>query len=144
MRRPWIEFRKWPYEPDTLHFEIAASDGTFSGAQDFYLGTTDIEKLADRLRGFPRDTNDEAVLDIGERDERWAYWVRLRFWLYDAVGHAALTIDLTNNRKQQHDRSVRFTIQTEVASFNRLGEALASWLSSEQASFRHEFTPQGA
>jgi hypothetical protein len=138
MEKPWIEFRKRPYEEDTLHFEVAASDGGFSGSQEFYLGKGQLGDFGHRLRGFPGDAHDDVVFELGEPGERWAYWVRLRVWLSDAVGHAAVTVDLANNSKAPHGRQIGFTIQTEVASVNRLGERLASWVVSDQPSFRQE------
>jgi hypothetical protein len=144
MQKPWIEFRKWQYEEDILHFEVEASDGKFSGAQEFYLDKEQLVDLGSRLRAFPRDAHDEVVLELGEPVGRWAYWVRLRFWVCDAVGHAALTVDLANNLKPPHGRTIGFTIQAEVASLNCLGERIASWVVSDEPSFRQELTPSWA
>jgi hypothetical protein len=144
MDHPWIEFTKWPYEPEMWHVELAASDGDFSVRQEFYANVADIVAFGTALQAFPRGVDDEAILEAGRKDPAWAHWVALRAYLYDRTGHAGVTVDVGNNAKEPYRREARFTIRCEVASLNRLGQAVVAWMRGDEQTLRVELTPVGA
>jgi hypothetical protein len=144
MDRPWIEFTKWPYEPEMLHLQVAASDGDFSASQDFYANIEDVMAFGNALQAFPRGPADEATLEGGRKDPGWAHWVAVRVYLYDRAGHAGVTVDVGKNAEEPYHREARFTIRCEVASLNQLRQTLATSIRSHEAAVRLELTPVGA
>src|SRR5436190_1513611 len=97
MDRPWIEFAQWPYEKETFHLQVAASDGGFSATQEFYADVADVITFGSALQAFPRGPGDEVTLAAGRKDPGWAHWVAVRAYLYDSAGHAGVAVDVANN-----------------------------------------------
>lgn len=141
VERPWVEFRKWPYEEGVWHLEIAAADGRFGACQDFYASESQILEFARELQAFPRHREHAVVLEVGQRDPKWAHWVYLRGFLVDPLGRAALVVEVSTNREDPHRREAHFSILCEVASLNRLGQLLARWIVEDDSTCRVELTP---
>jgi hypothetical protein len=144
MHRPWVEVAKWPYEEEMQHFQVAASNGLFTATQDFYANVTDVEALAESLKAFPRSSTDEVRFEVGSTEPGQADSFSLRAWLYDPVGHAALTFAVCSVGKDPWRQEARFTIRCQVASLNRLGASLLQWVRGEQQRVREELTPVDA
>src|SRR6266545_3683564 len=144
MGSPWIEFTKWPYDEEMFHFHVAASDGGFGVAQEFYANVEDVIAFGSALEEFPRGLGDEVTLEAGRKGPRWAHWVSVRAYLYDSVGHAGVTVDVSNNVDDPYRREARVTIRCEVASLNHLGRSLVAWIRSHETTVRVDLTPVGA
>lgn len=84
-----ILLQRLPYEPE-WHVEITASNGYFSGVQDFYTHREDLEILGTKFCNFPQDLHDEVILRLGEKSDKYAYFLLVRAFLYNSVGHAAI------------------------------------------------------
>ncbi len=143
MKKPWVQFEAWDYEPGIRHFEISVSNGSYTASQDFYEYITSIEVFGRALQTFPRSPKDEVRLEIGSREPSSAYWLFLRAYLYDATGHAGLIFEACNNTVDPWRQETRFTIRCEVASLNRLGSALVDWVRKGDGCLREELSPAG-
>jgi len=144
MEKPWIRFSKWPYEESMLHFEVEASDGSYVASQDFYADLSDLLEFGQGLVAFPRVQSDQVLFQAGKNDPGWAHWVSIRVYCYDAVGHGAIEVEVDNNKKGTHGRQAQFTIRTEVASINRLGQGLVTWLDGKEPTLQVRLTSERA
>ena len=132
---PFISLERFPYDAPEWHIQIGASNGYFSGFQDFYTYSQDLEVLGTKLCQFPQNLQDEVVLEVGERSAKCSCFVLVRAFLYDSVGHAAIEFAVDNNRKLLNHAQTNFFIRTEVAAINKLGQQLLSWLVSNDSQF---------
>lgn len=122
-----VTFTRLPYDDSAWHVEVCASNGTYSAAQDFYVYPADLADFGLRLVTFPSDIRDEVRYELGSRTEDWAYYLLMRAFLYDSVGHAALDFAVDNRRIIPGNAQASFSITCEVAALNRLGEQLQAW-----------------
>ncbi len=120
MHRPWIEFVKWPYEEEMRHFQVAASNGLFTATQEFYANVSAIEELGESLAAFPRSSTDEVRFEVGSVEPGLADSFSLRAYLYDPVGHAALTLAVCNVGKDPWRQEARFTIRCTASNAESL------------------------
>jgi hypothetical protein len=140
MDDPWIEFQKWPHEPEMFHFTFGACDSGYVATQEFYANVSDVEAFGMALEAFPSSLRHEVHFEVGKRDPAWAHWISLRAYLYDAAGHAAFEVDTCNNTRDPWRREARFTIRCEVASLNRFGTTLREWVRRTDRRMRAELT----
>jgi hypothetical protein len=104
---------------------ILVSDGILVGYQDFYAYESDIRQLGAKLAVFPTGSLDDAVFEIGnEHDEKWAHFIRIRFFVKDLSGHAALAIKFVRNGDVMAKAISEFCLPLDVASVNRLGSSI--------------------
>jgi hypothetical protein len=122
-----ISFTRLPYDDSAWHVEVRASSGTYSAAQEFYVYPADLAAFSQRLIAFPRDIRDEVRYELGSRTENWAYYLLLRAFVYDSVGHAALEFAADNRCSIPGHAQASFFIPCEAAALNRLGEQLHAW-----------------
>ena len=122
-----LTLRVLPYDDSALRVEMHASNGAFAATQEFYCHPEDIRKFGGRLREFPTGPQDQVVWEIGSSDPKWAHHVRLRAYLVDALGHSALEVLADNRRNPPHRGTAEFSIRSDPASLNRLGNALVAW-----------------
>ncbi|HET7342634.1 MAG TPA: hypothetical protein VFL90_14320, partial [Methylomirabilota bacterium] len=67
-----------------------------------------------------------------------AAWVRLRVWIADSSGRAALTLDVGNGQAGAARREACFTIRCDVAALNALGNRLVRWVTTDDPGLRVE------
>jgi hypothetical protein len=108
-------------------FEFSASNGLFSATQDFWEHPDAFEEFARVLSEFPTADENSAILEIGAMEENAAYYLRVRAYRFDAVGHAALEVVVDNHLKSEELAKANFQIPCEIAAINRLGNALRKW-----------------
>ncbi len=118
-----------PYDDDALHVELYASNASFAAAQDFYCYPEDVRAFGERLSELPAHGQEEVVWEIGAPSAEWAYHVKLRVYLVDALGHSALEIFVDNHFISPARGVAAFSIPSEPASLNRLGRSLVAWSS---------------
>ncbi|NJL02497.1 MAG: hypothetical protein HC910_18795 [Spirulinaceae cyanobacterium SM2_1_0] len=70
---------------------------------------------------------------MGDRAGKWAYYVLIRAFLYNSVGHAAIEFAVDNHAKSPNHAQADFFIRTEVAAINNLGQQLQSWVATPEA-----------
>lgn len=121
---------RFPYEePYHLNLRLDASNGEQATTFEYYANATDLTKLGDALSNFSGNDRQEHLYEIGSEspEDRWAYYLRLRTFLITSRGESGIEIRVNNNEKPP-DRSVaEFTIRTEIASINRLGDLLTKF-----------------
>lgn len=130
MKTWYIHIRRIPYEePYHTQLEFRASNGTFTGAMDFYCHVDDLADMAKSLKSFPAKPGDEYVYEYGsdEAGDRTYRYFRLRFYTTDQTGHCAVqfTVDL---REEAPDEGVcTFSFRVEPSAIHRLGQLLENF-----------------
>jgi len=123
-----IRLTRHPYEePHEVHLSVEASNGSQCASIDFYANASDLSDLGSALIEFPFGSAKEHIYEIGSEDStvRWAFYLRFRFFLIRPTGDAGIELRFNNNREAAPEREIaEFTIQSEVAAINRLGDLL--------------------
>jgi hypothetical protein len=133
MESPGITITRLPHEDEewrTLEWRILVrtSNSEFCAALDVYVHSDKLAELGRQLSAFPTSVDAEVRLEIGDRQDPWAYHLLLRTFLYDRAGHAAVEVRMDNRRKDYRHAAAHFSIPCEVASLNRLGQSLFAWI----------------
>lgn len=121
---PYLKFARRRYEePYHLHLFLAASNGRQVSAIDFYIGRDTLTEWAEGIEVFPRHRDHVYLWECGSErpEDRCAYYVRLRVFAVDAVGHCAVHLRLNNNAAFPEREISEFCILAEAAAINRLG-----------------------
>ncbi|MEO0536567.1 MAG: hypothetical protein AAF215_22150 [Cyanobacteria bacterium P01_A01_bin.123] len=130
MTDTYISLQRFPYDDSAWHVELKASNGLFSGTQDFYTYPKELNAFGVNLCRFPKNIQDEARFEVGDRAGNWAYFILIRVFLFDAVGHAAIEFAVDNHQTSPNRAQTSFFIKTEVAAINNFGQQLQSWVIS--------------
>ena len=112
---------------DLIHFHIYVDNGICSVGIEVYGYDDVFEKFAEELTDFPKNINDEVKFELGEKDEKWAFYFMIKAYCYLNSGQSALKIDAWNNGDNQTEYDVNFALKAEPASLNRLGVSLKNW-----------------
>lgn len=122
---------RYPYEePHLVQLLLEASNGKQHASIEYYTNASDLPDLGEALIQFPSTETKDHVYEIGSENpmERWAYHIRLRFFLVRPTGDAGIEIFFNNNRPAAPDReTANFTILAEIAGINRLGKLLSEF-----------------
>ena len=114
-------------EDDTIQFGIELSNGINSTSIDFYGYADEFQNFANELCLFPKSIDNEVKYELGEQNEKWAYYILLRVFCYENNGYTAIQIKIDNNRIEPHKNYSEFYILTVPASINKIGEELKKW-----------------
>lgn len=128
MADAFISFQRLPYDDSAWCVRVSASNGSFSGMQDFYTCPEELDALGQHLCKFPQTVEDEARFELGSLTGNSAYFVLIRAFLFDAIGHAAMQFSVSNNAASPYTAQTNFYIRTEVAAINTCGQSLRSWI----------------
>jgi hypothetical protein len=133
----FIRIERSPYEePFHLQLLLEVSNGRQTASLEIYLSIDSLRELADALEVFPRHVNDVHVLEIGTEDprERWAYYLLIRAFVTNGLGHCALMFRLNNNRDLPYRELAEFCIEAEPANINQLGRLLRTFTKLQHTS----------
>ena len=133
MANAFISLKRLPYNDLAWHVEISASNGYFSGVQDFYTYPENLDVLGADFYKFPQSIQDEVRFELGDRTGKWAHFVLVRAFIFDSVGHAAIEFAVDNNATSPNHAQTSFFIRTEVAAINNLGQQLRAWVVAHDA-----------
>lgn len=136
MTRPFLSLTRLPYDDSAWRVELCASNGQFMGTQEFYTHEEELINFGEQLERFPKDINDEVVFKQGEPSKDWFYFLLVRAFIFDSLGHAAVEIATSNNADSPCSTQVRFSILTEVAAINAFGQSIKEWITDTQASLK--------
>ena len=127
-RTPWIELTQLAADEEEgcWHLTLAAADARYVVEQEFYVYPRYLLEWAEKLSRFQSRANDDVRFTIGDHES--AHWVSVRAWLVDRAAHAAMAIDLGTPGGDLYRRSASFAIPCDVASLNRIGEAVRRWV----------------
>jgi hypothetical protein len=82
-------------DQDVVKYEVRCSNGFFSGATMLYSGHGGLTRAADALIGFPTNTADSRIVQLGTFDPTKAGGgINLEFSCVDSVGHAMALVKL--------------------------------------------------
>ena len=112
---------------EDFHFFFEASNNRSKVIIDFYGFVDDFKTIGKQLSTFPKNISDTAVFEVGEDNRRFAYYILLKAFCYDQSGHSAIKIIVDNMSDTPKGYRSEFSILSEPASINLLGQYLLNW-----------------
>lgn len=112
---------------DDIQFQVQIESYCCKTSLDFYGNEDDFKEFGHKLTEFPKSITDTVVFQLGEDDRKWAYYMFIKAFCYDASGHTALRIVVDSLGDQVNGHRSEFSIISEAASINTLGQKLLSW-----------------
>ncbi len=123
---------------DTIHFQGFFSNELCSTTLEFYGYSDEFQNFASNLTEFPKSTKDKAIYVLGEKGDKWAYYLLIEAYCIESNGRSALRIEATYNGTGPAHHDSKFEIKSEPASLNRLGNRLKNWNPMEEKLFEWE------
>lgn len=127
---PNIKITRYEYEePSHVNLAFEAANKTQSTTLEYYCNASDLGEIADHLEVFPRHGTDVFLYELGSerKEDRHAYYFRMRVFLTNGTGSCAIQIR-TNNNKELPDREIsEFCIAAEASQINRLGQLFRTY-----------------
>lgn len=123
---------------DTIFFQGFFSNGFCSTTLEFYGYSDEFQNFANNLTEFPKSTKDKATYELGEKGDKWAYYLLIEAYCIEVNGRSALKIEATNNGTGHSHHESKFELESEPASLNRLGNRLKNWNPLEEKLFEWE------
>ena len=120
---------------DTIHFQGFFSNELCSTTLEFYGYADEFQDFASNMIEFPKSTTDKATYELGEKGDKWAYYLLIESYCIEPNGRSALKIEATNNGIGSAHHESKFEIESEPASLNRLGNRLKAWNPLEEKFF---------
>ncbi|MEQ1554838.1 MAG: hypothetical protein ABL929_11695 [Ferruginibacter sp.] len=112
---------------EDIQFQVEIENYYCRTSLDFYGNADDFKSFGQKLSEFPKNINDIALFQLGEDDRKWAYYMSIKAFCYDASGHTALRILVDNFGDTVNGHRTEFSIMSEAASINSLGQMLLTW-----------------
>jgi hypothetical protein len=112
---------------DDIQFKIEIQNYCCRTSLDFYGNADNFKDFGKKLTDFPKSISDIAEFKLGEDDKKWAYYILIKAFCYDASGHTALRIIVDNLGDNVNGHRTEFSIISEAASINLLGQTLMTW-----------------
>lgn len=119
-----------------LKLRIAVKGGGYAAWEDTYAYPEDIERFAEALSAFSGAADDEAVLRVSGPE--FPNSLQLRAYVLSALDRSAFQFISISTCKPLTTSKFDFSLPVEVASPNRLGVELSSWVKSSDLSFAFE------
>jgi len=121
-----IKITRHPYEePYILNLVIEATNGPFRGTLEFYTDPDELLELANALEVFPRESSDSYIFELGSEnpEESFAFYLKLRVFTVDMLGHCGIHIRLNSNIDNRDREVSEFCISpVEPSGINQLGK----------------------
>jgi len=114
-------------DDDDIQFQFQIENYCCKTSLDFYGNADDFKEFGQKLIDFPSSIDDTAMFQLGEDDRKWAYYMLLKAFCYDASGHTALRIVVDNLGDHVNGHRSEFSILSEAASINSFGQKLLQW-----------------
>ena len=112
---------------DEIKYQIFLTNGTNSTSLEFYGCENEFKNFGLNLISFPKSIDDTVIYELGEDNDLWAYYIRLKIYCFEPNGHSAIQVLIDNNEKSIHKMKSEFYIKTLPASLNKLGSILNNW-----------------
>lgn len=122
-----IKIKVLEIDNDDLQFQIEIQNYYCKTSLEFYGSVNDFIEFGRKLAEFPKGINDIVEFKLGEDDRKWAYYMFIKVFCYDSSGHTALRILVDNLSDNVNGHRSEFSIFSEAASINLLGQKLATW-----------------
>jgi hypothetical protein len=117
------------------HIELSISSRGFAAQQDSYIDDEQWLDFGKALQSFPQSLDHEVVFESGSPDPLYHDYIRLRAFVYDGVGHAAMEVRMENHSAPPYTSSAHFHVLCDAAVWNHLGQLLESWAQSKESEF---------
>jgi hypothetical protein len=103
-----------------IELRVNASNGLYAGQVDIYLALTEMREMADALKGFPTNNDDNRDIELGEGGPSTMSVARLQFSCADSVGHSRVDVDLRNySHRGEAPGSVAFGVETNIGEIDQ-------------------------
>ena len=112
---------------EDVQFQIEIENYCCRTSIDFYGAVESFKDFGHKLAEFPKSIDDIVVFQLGEDDGRWAYYIVIKAFCYDISGHATLSVLVHRHGGDVNGYRIEFSIISEAASINSLGQKLATW-----------------
>ena len=112
---------------EDIQFQVQIENHYCKTSLDFYEYADYFKEFGHKLTEFPKSITDTVVLQLGEDERKWAYYMFIKAFCYDASGHTALKIVVDNLGDNVNGHRSEFSIISEAASINLLGQTLMTW-----------------
>jgi hypothetical protein len=130
-----IRIKKLCEDIDAPHVELFISNGDFAAAQDSYISDQEFLEFGEALQAFPRNLQHEVIFENGSPAPNYSCYIRLKAFVYDGVGHAALEVKMESHGAVPYRASAHYYVLCEAAALNRLGQSLKLWVRSKAVEF---------
>lgn len=120
---------------DTIHYQGFFSNELCSTTLEFYSHSDEFQDFASNLTEFPKTAKDKVAYELGEKGDKWAYYLLVEAYCIEPNGHSALKIEVIRNGTGPVYHESKFEIESEPASLNRLGNRLKNWNPLEEKVF---------
>ena len=132
----YLKITRIPYEePSHVKLIVSASNGEQSGSLEIYDGAASLLDTATALTDFPFNQQ-SYTWELGSEDPkvRFGFYFLFEVKLIDPQGHAFIHFRMNNNEDLPDKAMAEFSIRTEIAGINRLGNLFQAFarLDSEQ------------
>lgn len=126
-----------PNWDDISEFEIVAISNDWQSSLKFW-GNADLFKdFGNQLKSFPNKTKKNITFELGAeltgKKPEWDYYLLMRAYYYDEVGHIAIEIAINNNKQNPDLQNARFNIFSEPEQTSKLGKLLSEWNPATQS-----------
>lgn len=121
---------------DSIHFEIYFSNSSCASTLDFYGYANEFKEFGQKLTDFPKSVSDKVTYELGEKGDKWAYYLLIQAYCVEVNGQFTIKIESTNNGTGPSYHHNKFEINSEPASINLLGQGLKSWNPLESKEFK--------
>lgn len=120
------------FDGDTS-FDVSIRLGALQ-IQVYFWGEADwFRQFGEGLSAFPASIDDVIEFEVGQiKPPSHQNYLLIRAYCYDGSGHSALKIIMHNNEPEPHALYTEFSIPTEAAALNTLGNRLKNWQPSER------------
>jgi hypothetical protein len=112
---------------ELLKIEIHLNNGLFASTLEIYDYIESIQKFGIELTEFPNSKSDEVIYEIGEKGEKWAFYLLLKACYKSDNNSFVIKTKTSNNGFNDSFAQSEFEIIFEPASINRFGESLRNW-----------------
>src|SRR5260221_9180741 len=103
---------------------ITASSNEHKSFLEVWTTWESLGELAEGFASFPEAAQREFVWEEGSRDAKTDIFCRLRAFLHDSRGHAAIEVEFERHSNSPYYSNNHFFLLCEAASINHLGEKI--------------------
>lgn len=125
-----------------LEISFFLADNEYAVTQNVYLYPDDLIVFAERLLAFPATPKDEVVLEAGSPEKEFYAWLKLRAYMYNALGHTALEVSTQQNGESILQRHSQFSVPIEIGALNILAQDILTWIGSNETKLVFDTSPE--
>lgn len=121
MSEPCISIKRIWSDMNCIELELMAQNADIKAKIKFYVSDEQISDLSKGLSMFPGKIDDIFEWEVGSKENNSSYYVRLKLFIYDKKGHAAIETEIVEKPSNRFGQSSKFYITTEIESINVFG-----------------------